>query len=143
MQALLGAEFPGTVWVHCHCHVLNRVLVNSSVEPSIRDAWAKLGAIVTFFSRSPQRTAILRQKLIEDKSTNHTKLIKVCETRWCERHEGVLLFVRVTHVVYDSLIEIGRNCSDATSLRKVRAANFDLYPGKGMFVCHFVHVLPE
>src|SRR5678815_1551268 len=74
-----------------------------------------------FFRSSPKRTKLLENKIKEFSSNQNNKRIKkMCETRWCERHEAVFLFKETLEPILASLEEIkewpGELSQKATSL---------------------------
>lgn len=73
----------------CRCPCLNHVLNNSlstSVNvASIRNTVGTMKSVVSFFHMSAKRNQVLKLKL-------GRQLMSLCETRWVERHEGVIQF---------------------------------------------------
>ena len=60
LQAIVKETYPNAHFVHCHTHQLNLVMLKAaSVNRNVRVFFADLQGICTFFSLSPQRTAIL------------------------------------------------------------------------------------
>ncbi|XP_069683566.1 zinc finger MYM-type protein 1-like [Periplaneta americana] len=62
VQAILKQTYPQAEYIHCYTHQLNLVMLNAaSVNRNVRIFFADLQGICTFFSNSPQRTAMLDQ----------------------------------------------------------------------------------
>ncbi|CAH1108597.1 unnamed protein product [Psylliodes chrysocephalus] len=73
----------------CRCPCINHAL-NNSLSTSvnvicIRNAVGVMKSVVSFFNMSATRDQVL-------KSTLGHQLTSLCETRWVERHEGVIQF---------------------------------------------------
>jgi len=83
----------------CYNHSLNNSISQSSRVKSIRNLIGVIKETVSFFSASAKRTVVLR------KYVGH-QLIGLCETRWIERHEGVMSFMQDIHNIIDALLEI-------------------------------------
>jgi hypothetical protein len=67
-----------------YSHKLNNSISRSSKMPTIRDA-VPVMKVIAFFKSHPKRKTVLM-------STLGCVLTSLCETRWVERHEGVLQF---------------------------------------------------
>lgn len=60
VQAIVKQTYEHAAYVHCYAHQLNLVMLNAvSANKNVRIFFANLQGICTFFSNSPQRTAIL------------------------------------------------------------------------------------
>jgi acyl carrier protein phosphodiesterase len=68
-----------------YSHKLNNSISRSSKIPTIRDAVPVMKEVIAFFKSHPKRKTVLM-------STLGCVLTSLCETRWVERHEGVLQF---------------------------------------------------
>lgn len=73
----------------CRCPCVNHAL-NNSISTSvnvvcIRNAVGVMKSVVSFFNMSAKRNQVL-------KSTLGHQLTSLCETRWVERHEGIIQF---------------------------------------------------
>lgn len=76
VQALIKKTFPNAEYVHCYAHQINLVMGKAaSVNRNVRIFFATLQGICTFFSVSPQRTAILD-------SVVKKRLPRASNTRW-------------------------------------------------------------
>ncbi|CAH1100927.1 unnamed protein product [Psylliodes chrysocephalus] len=78
-------EAKNAVRAPCYSHKLNNSISRSSKVPAIRDAVASMKEVIAFFKSHPKRKHVLM-------STLGCALTSLCETRWVERHEGVLQF---------------------------------------------------
>ena len=74
-----------SVWSPCYNHALNLTLSKTSQVQAIRNCMGTIGEVVNFFIY-PKRNHVLRQHL------GH-QLVSLCETRWVERHDSILVFL--------------------------------------------------
>ena len=93
-QAYINNAYPQALYTHCASHVLNLSLSNGCTEQAIRNAMGVIGCAANFFSRSAKQTSLLEKTDAEKipDSKKH-RLVKLCETRWVERHDAALTFV--------------------------------------------------
>lgn len=93
VQALLKKKYPKATYTHCLSHSLNLCLSDAFKAQYVRNAVGATSETCTFLRASPKRTKILEDKLREYTPDCNIKRIKtLSETRWCERHEAVILF---------------------------------------------------
>jgi hypothetical protein len=78
-------EAKNAVKTPCYSHKLNNSISRSSKMPTIREAVPVMKEVIAFFKSHPKRKTVLM-------STLGCVLTSLCETRWVERHEGVLQF---------------------------------------------------
>ncbi|XP_063216569.1 uncharacterized protein LOC134527639 [Bacillus rossius redtenbacheri] len=71
--------------VSCYNHALNNSISKSSKIQSVRNATAVMKEVIAFFSQSAKKNAVLKAHV-------GSQLIRLCETRWVERHDAVILF---------------------------------------------------
>lgn len=75
VQAIINKTYPKALFIHCYSHQLNLIFLHGSKNiKSIRIFMSDLTMFHTFFSKSPKRTELLREKGF--------KSPKSCETRW-------------------------------------------------------------
>lgn len=93
VQAVLKRKYPKALYTHCVSHCLNLCLSDSFKVQNVRNTMGLITETCSFFRASAKRTAILEEKIKElSPSSDHHRIKTLCETRWCERHEAVLLF---------------------------------------------------
>lgn len=75
--------------IHCPCsnHALNLAISKSSSLQAIRNCVGLMMEIISFFNLSSKRNFVLKKIL-----NGNPRLISLCETRWVERHDSVMLF---------------------------------------------------
>nr|CAI5849000.1 unnamed protein product [Callosobruchus analis] len=83
----------------CYNHALNLSVSKTSKVQSVRNSMGTIKEVISFFSMSSKRMTVLRKY-------NKSNLIKLCETRWVERHESIFRFCSSLESIVTSLIEI-------------------------------------
>jgi len=96
----------------CNNHALNLSLSKCSTVQSVRNCVGTMKEIISFFNVSAKRHYILKNTL---KDRNH--LISICDTRWVERHDSILLFKKCLPDIIKSLTSISE-WEDMTSSSK-------------------------
>ncbi|XP_065660162.1 52 kDa repressor of the inhibitor of the protein kinase-like isoform X2 [Hydra vulgaris] len=89
---------PNAVYSPCTNHCLNLSISKSSSVMEIRDSIGIIKETVKFFNMSAKRNHVL--KIVFGKEKN---LMSLCETRWIERHDSVLIFKNSLHYIIKSL----------------------------------------
>ncbi|KAK3919252.1 LOW QUALITY PROTEIN: 52 kDa repressor of the inhibitor of the protein kinase, partial [Frankliniella fusca] len=92
----------------CFNHKLNLSILQSSTVTPIRNSVATMKECISFFNASAKRHMVIRQHL------GHG-LSGLCETRWVERHDGVLQFAHDLPKILDALEEISTWDDSSTS----------------------------
>uniref|UniRef100_A0A6P7G194 52 kDa repressor of the inhibitor of the protein kinase-like n=1 Tax=Diabrotica virgifera virgifera TaxID=50390 RepID=A0A6P7G194_DIAVI len=91
--------------------------------------------VCAFFHKSAKRTEVLKLTITECcPEQKKKKLISLCETRWVERHDSVLLFKELLEPVSLSLLKIEEESSDSapkahalgSSITQFQFLNLDL-----------------
>lgn len=98
----------------CFNHALNNSLAQTSKVPQSRNAVASMKSIIRFCNASAKRKVVFKRHL--DKQFSG-----LCETRWTERHDGVLQFRTNLPNIVEALKEISKwndpkTASEAKSL---------------------------
>lgn len=89
--------------IHCPCanHALNLSLSKSSSVQSIRNSVGLMKEVIEFFNCSSKRNFVLKTVL-----NGQPRLQSLCETRWIERHDSVMLFKKSLPFTIDALTKI-------------------------------------
>jgi len=89
--------------IHCPCanHALNLSISKSSSVQSIRNNVGLMKEIIEFFNCSSKRNFILKTVL-----DGQPRLQSLCETRWIERHDSVMIFKKSIPYTIDALTKI-------------------------------------
>lgn len=83
----IQTEAVNALMTPCFSHKLNNSISQSSTVPVIKKVVGVITEVTYFFqAKKPKRHATLLQFLGK-------KLVKLCETRWIERHDAVLQFI--------------------------------------------------
>jgi hypothetical protein len=119
VQALIQEEYHLALYVHCSSHCLNLSLSVSCKVQSIRNAHGIIKEITNFINGSAKRVAMMKRSIDEaSPDSSRTRIKKLCETRWVERHDAVLTFVNI----YDAIILFLEKCDtlDTATAAKAR-----------------------
>ncbi|CAI6347759.1 unnamed protein product [Macrosiphum euphorbiae] len=115
---------PLSFYTHCANHRLNLVLSKASTVPSIRNT---VGIITNIFYNFLRESA-LRTQFLSDKITElfpHQKAVKakkLCETRWVERHDGILNFLEIIPAIIVTLDELSLSNYTGSNAHSLSAA---------------------
>ncbi|KAJ8889826.1 hypothetical protein PR048_009330 [Dryococelus australis] len=91
-------------------NAVNNSISKSSKFRSVRNATAIMEEIIAFFSQSAKRNSNLKANV-------GSQLVRLCETRWVERHDAVILFFNALPKIVEALAEIGE-WSESESAKK-------------------------
>lgn len=94
----------------CYNHALNLSISKTSKVQSVRNCIGTMKETISFFNMSPKRFAIL-------KKNGNLNLIKLCETRWVERHKSIFRFCESLEVIVNAL-DVISNWQDTESSSK-------------------------
>jgi hypothetical protein len=119
---------PLALYTHCANHRLNLVLNKASSIPSIRNTVGIITNINNFLRESAIRTNYLSSKITELLPTQKAvKAKKLCDTRWVERHDGILHFSEILPAIVSTLDDLSTSnyaSSNAHSL-SISICNFE------------------
>ena len=99
---------PKALYVHCSSHRLNLIVSKACKLTPVIQMLGLAQKITTFFSPSPQRMHVLRQK-IEEIGLKRKKLIAPSTTRWVERIAALDGIVEAFEAICDSLEHMTAN----------------------------------
>jgi len=81
------------IHTRCYSHSLNLSLSRTINVQSLRNCFGNIKEIISFFNSSAKRNFTLKQKL-------NSQLHSLCETRWVQRHESLLIFEKgLEHII--------------------------------------------
>ena len=116
VQAIVKNVYPNAEYVHCYAHQVNLVMSKAaSINRNVKIFFSSLQGICTFFSNSPQRTAIL-DKVVKK------RLPRACPTRWNFLSRSVnTVFNHKTDIIecMDQILENNNILSDSTICQAV------------------------
>ncbi len=100
VQAIIRSKHPAAVYVHCANHCLNLSLTKACTVQAIRNAQGVVSEVVNFVNSSAKRVDLLKQCIDEQQDNDSqlsqkTRLHRLCETRWVERHEAIITFLEL------------------------------------------------
>jgi len=117
-QAKIKEKHKQAVYVHCASHSLNLVLNKCCTVQMVRNCFGIVSEICTFFHDSALRSASLRhetERILP--GCKKTRLTKLCETRWVERHDAIFTFNELLDPVRSSLQKISETFTGDSSVK--------------------------
>ena len=119
-QAYIKEIIPTALYVYCAAYSLNLAVSNSCSLSPVRNCMGTIASVYNFFN-APKRQNILRKFINRISSTTKAqKLIKICATRWVDRHESVSVFSNLQFAVVEVLTEISTWPDRETSSRALQ-----------------------
>jgi hypothetical protein len=111
MKGLLGGcraitykDYPSAIYVHCVSHSLNLVLSDACKVDAIRNTTGTMKEIITFIRASEKRVDRLKEQITSvEPGSRRTRLVKLSEIRWVERHDAISFFKKIFVPIYDTL----------------------------------------
>ncbi|KAF2890263.1 hypothetical protein ILUMI_15910, partial [Ignelater luminosus] len=111
VQAYIRAKYSSAIYVHCASHSLNLAISDACTVPQVRNSMATLSKLCNLF-RTPKRKNVFATEIENVNSdSKKQKLKQLCHTRWSERHDSILVFLKMQEVAVGSL-EIIQNWND-------------------------------
>ena len=91
--ALITADYPLALYLHCASHCLNLAVVSSLQVTSVGNMMGVVGRVFQFFAAHPKRQRALEKAIADTQpaSTVH-KLKDLCRTRWVQRIDAMEVF---------------------------------------------------
>ena len=113
VQAEICAKQPLALYTHCASHRLNLAIGKACSVQNIRNTMGTMENISSFLSRSAARVLIM-EKHVEELNTesNKKRLKPLCQTRWVERHDSVIVFYDLLPAIVGTLHEVQESTSD-------------------------------
>ncbi|XP_025414970.1 52 kDa repressor of the inhibitor of the protein kinase-like [Sipha flava] len=128
VQSRIASLQPLAFYTHCANHRLNLVLSKASTVPSIRNTVGIITNIYNFLRESALRTQLLSEKITElFPFQKAVKAKKLCETRWVERHDGILHFLEILPAIIVTLDELSFSNHTGSNAQSLSAAIFTEY----------------
>ena len=91
--ALISAQHPLAIYLHCASHSLNLAVVKSLEVTSVRNMIGVVDRVSTFFSAHPKRQRALESAITEHQPDSAVSRLKdLCRTRWVQRIDALSVF---------------------------------------------------
>ena len=112
--ALIKAQYPLALYLHCASHCLNLAIVKSLQVTSVRNMMGVVDRVYVFFGAHPKRQNAL-DKAIEEAQpgSSVSKLKDLCRTRWIQRIDALHIFQSLHVSAVDCMEGI---CTDGPSV---------------------------
>jgi hypothetical protein len=101
--------------VHCSSHVLNLVLNTACSVPEIRNMFATVKEVTNFINESAKRRHVALSVQPDDCKR---RLITLCETRFVERHDALIVFAELYRCTFDVLDATAQQSRDRKATDK-------------------------
>jgi hypothetical protein len=118
VQTRIREAAPLATYVHCSSHVLNLVLNTGSSVPEIRNMFTTVKAVTNFINESSKRRKMFPDTLGEE---GGRALMTLCETRFIERHDALVVFAEHFSKTLEALDAIAMQCQDRKAVDTARA----------------------
>lgn len=107
VQAKIKELYPKALYVHCSSHKLNLVLSASLNGILIRNCLGTVNETCNLFRKNAYAGDDLKKNIKKHVPVSKkTRLLAVCETRFIERHDTILVFVELFIAIVNSLSDI-------------------------------------
>lgn len=103
VQSIIKKQYKTAVYVHCSAHVLNLVICSSCEIACIRNAMGVIETVYNFMNTSKRQCVLQSEVRSKVSNSKKEKLIKICATRWVEKHESIRTFIDLQEAVVSSL----------------------------------------
>ena len=112
--ALITAQYPLAMYLHCASHCLNLAVVKSLQVTSVRNMMGVVDRVSVFFATHPKHQRALEKAIAETQpESSITKLKDLCRTRLIQRIDALHIFQSL-HISIVGCME--RICRDGPSL---------------------------
>lgn len=112
--ALITAQYPLALYLHCTSHCLNLAVVKSLQVTSVRNMMGVVDRVYQFFAAHPKRQRALEEAISSTQpASSVAKLKDLCRTRWVQRIDALQVF-QTLHPSTVACME--RICDDGTGL---------------------------
>ena len=115
IQSKVREVAPLATYVHCSSHVLNLVLNTACAVSEIRNMFGTVKEVTNFVNESAKRREIL-SSVQPDDSSRH--LVTLCETRFVERHDALIVFAEMYEHIIHCLDAIAQQSRDRKAADK-------------------------
>lgn len=124
VQKRIKNEYDNARYFHCASHRLNLAVSNAMLIPAIRNCHGVIGQVINLFRNSSNANKTF-QDIIEKHApeTRKKRLLRLCETRFIERHQSIITFMELFNCIAISLVEIaGKTWSISSTASALFAA---------------------
>lgn len=118
VQAKVRQTAPLSVYVHCASHVLNLVLNTACSVPLIRNMFGVVSEVTNFINESAKRREIALSVQNDDFQRH---LVTLCETRFIERHDALIVFAELYGSTLYALDAIAQQSRDRKAIDKANS----------------------
>ena len=115
VQARLKEFAPYAIYIHCHAHILNLVLVDSvKAVPDATQFFALVESLYVFLSTTKVHVIFLQKQKDLHPHKQTRELQRLCDTRWACRYFSVNSICYTFDAILATLEEVAEDTSDGT-----------------------------
>jgi hypothetical protein len=105
VQKIIRDKVPHAIYIHCASHSLDLVIRYCCGLDVVQNFFVILTKTITFFNESSKRKSLFKAAVeaTTGDETRRRTLLKLCDTRWVEKHTSVLVFRQLFGAIVASL----------------------------------------
>ncbi|GFQ84665.1 uncharacterized protein TNCT_411341 [Trichonephila clavata] len=109
VQTRIRENYPKARYIHCASHRLNLALSNVMSVPAIRNCLGVVSQVVNLFRNHSNANKIFQETIQEHAPDSKKKrLLRLCDTRFIERHDSIIVFLELFECIVMALEEIAQ-----------------------------------
>ncbi|GFQ71587.1 DUF4371 domain-containing protein [Trichonephila clavata] len=109
VQTRIRENYPKARYIHCASHRLNLTLSNVMSVPAIRNCLGVVSQVVNLFRNHSNANKIFQETIQEHAPDSKKKrLLRLCDTRFIERHDSIIVFLELLECIVMALEEIAQ-----------------------------------
>ncbi|GFR11216.1 repressor of the inhibitor of the protein kinase [Trichonephila clavata] len=109
VQTRIRENYPKARYIHCASHRLNLTLSNVMSVPAIRNCLGVVSQVVNLFRNHSNANKIFQETIQEHAPDSKKKrLLRLCDTRFIERHDSIIVFLELFECIVMALEEIAQ-----------------------------------
>ena len=123
--ALITADYPLALYLHCASHCLNLAVVSSLQVMSVPNMMSVVGRVYQFFAAHPKRQRALEKAVSDTQPASRVHRLKdLCRTRWVQRIDAIQVFCSLhqsTVACMESICDDGPRLWSSDSISDARS----------------------
>ncbi|XP_050528242.1 52 kDa repressor of the inhibitor of the protein kinase-like [Daktulosphaira vitifoliae] len=120
VQTRIRDNYPKARYIHCASHRLNLALSNAMSVPAIRNCLGVVSQVVNLFRNHSNANKLFQDTIQEHAPDSKKKrLLRLCDTRFIERHDSIIVFLELLECIVMSLDEIAQRTWNISSTASI------------------------
>ncbi|GFQ85842.1 repressor of the inhibitor of the protein kinase [Trichonephila clavata] len=108
VQTRIRENYPKARYIHCASHRLNLTLSNVMSVPAIRNCLGVVSQVVNLFRNHSNANKIFQETIQEHAPDRKKRLLRLCDTRFIERHDSIIVFLELFECIVMALEEMAQ-----------------------------------